>query len=297
MKAIGLALAPRTRKGYAAVSMEFNDFRQKFGLGQIWPAPIEHLQQFMVHLNRKGLAPGTIQGRLSAIAYFAKINGFRDHTGDFRIRKMLEGWSRERGRKQDDRTPISPQLLERICGTWVLLCRDSYEIALFKAASLITFFGALRISEVVASGKEDRSRVALQWQDVTVLDGKVQIFIRRSKADQKGKGIRVELGQCSIGDICPVKATQMYLEVRGSGTGYFFQHTDGSPLTRFQFWKLTDLALNKVGVTGLKFGTHSFRIGAASTAAALGYSSDEIKRLGRWSSDCFRRYVRTLPNV
>ena len=70
-------------------------------------------------------------------------------------------------------------------------------MVLFKATPLMAFFGALRISKVVASGKNDKSRLALQWQDVMVEDGRVQIFIRRSKADQLGKGAQLTLAQCS----------------------------------------------------------------------------------------------------
>ena len=68
-------------------------------------------------------------------------------------------------------------MLEGICKQWEVLCRDDYEVTLFKAASLLTFFRALRISEVVASGKGDRIKVALQWQEVRVVDGVVQIYI------------------------------------------------------------------------------------------------------------------------
>ena len=87
------------------------------------------------------------------------------------------------------------------------------------------------------------------------------------------------------------------MKVRGQVPGYFFQHAEGLPLMRYQFWKLADLVLTRVGVTSMRFGIHSFRIGAASAAAAMGYSSKEIKRLGRWSSDSFCKYVRPLPNV
>ena len=81
--------------------------------------------------------------------------------------------------------------------------------------------------------------------------------------------------------ICPVRATVAYLEVRGQDQGYFFKHEDNLSLTKYQFWKLTDVALDRVGVWGMRFGTHSFRIGAASTAAALNYSMEEIKHLGQ----------------
>ena len=142
-------------------------------------------------------------------------------------------------------------------------------------ASLMTFIGTLRISEVVASGKNDKSRLAVQWQDVKVEEGKVQIPIRQSTADQLGKGTQITLGQCSISINCPVKASRTDLKIRGQGPGYLFQHTDESPLTKYQFSKLNNLALDTVGVQGMKFGTHSFRISAASTEATLGYSSGD----------------------
>ena len=94
-----MALAPRRRKGYLAMSIEFQKFREMIGLEQVWPAPVEHLQQVMIYLNRKGLAPDTIKGRLSALAFHAKINGRKDFSGDYRIRKRLEGWSKERERE------------------------------------------------------------------------------------------------------------------------------------------------------------------------------------------------------
>ena len=59
----------------------------------------------------------------------------------------------------------------------MFLCRDEYEMVLFRAASLLTFSGTLRISEVTASGKNDKARAVLQWQDVRVEDRMVQILI------------------------------------------------------------------------------------------------------------------------
>nr|XP_020646057.1 uncharacterized protein LOC110077393 [Pogona vitticeps] len=266
-------------------------------LEHTWPASVEHLQQFSVALHRKGLASGTIQGKLAAVGFYAKANGFRDFSGDFRIRKMLEGWSREKGRIKDDRTPISPAILERLGELWGLVCRDDYEKALLQAAALIAFFGAMRISELVALGKGDVSRKALQFEDVIVQEDQVIIRIRRSKADQLGRGSQLMMGRCSRESICPVKAVKEFVGFRGAEKGYFFQHADASPLTKYQFWKLTGMALERIGVKNMKFGTYSFRIGAASTAAALGYSVEQIKHIGRWSSNCYHKYVRQIPNV
>ena len=37
---------------------------------------------------------------------------------------------------------------------------------------------------------------------------------------------------------------------------------------------------------------HSIRIGAATTAAVLGFPADVIRTLGRWSSSCYQLYTR-----
>ena len=40
------------------------------------------------------------------------------------------------------------------------------------------------------------------------------------------------------------------------------------------------------------FGTHSLRIGGATALFAAGADETVIRTMGRWSSDCYRLYVR-----
>lgn len=47
----------------------------------------------------------------------------------------------------------------------------------------------------------------------------------------------------------------------------------------------------------INLNTHSFRIGGASAAASSGVPDSIIKILGRWSSDCYRRYIRISDPV
>ena len=43
--------------------------------------------------------------------------------------------------------------------------------------------------------------------------------------------------------------------------------------------------------------THSFRIGGASAAFSAGASDALIRVMGRWSSDCYNRYIRVADNI
>ena len=52
-------------------------------------------------------------------------------------------------------------------------------------------------------------------------------------------------------------------------------------------------ALSHLGIDGTHFSGHSFRIGAASTAAHAGFSDSFIQVLGRWKSAAFTTYIRT----
>ena len=44
------------------------------------------------------------------------------------------------------------------------------------------------------------------------------------------------------------------------------------------------------------YTSHSFRTGAASMMGALGFSDDDIKAIGKWSSNAFGNYTK-LPRT
>ena len=65
-------------------------------------------------------------------------------------------------------------------------------------------------------------------------------------------------------------------------------------LTRSAVVNLLRDATRQAGLTYNSLKGHSFRIGAASTAAAAGLPDWLIKVLGRWSSDCYQLYIPPL---
>ena len=94
--------------------------------------------------------------------------------------------------------------------------------------------------------------------------------------------------------LCPVAAISAYLAVRSSTLGPFFTFKEGTPLSRELFVARVRSALTVAGIQASQFAGHSFRIGAASTAAARGVEDSLIKTLGRWRSSAYLLYVRIL---
>lgn len=123
----------------------------------------------------------------------------------------------------------------------------------------------------------------------------VQIHLRQSKTDQFRQGVDVFVGR-TWDDLCPVAAVLAYLAVRGASPGPLFRFRDGRYLTRERFVARVRQALDTLGLDSRQYAGHSFRIGAATTAASCGIEDSVIKTLGRWHSSAFLTYIRTPRN-
>uniref|UniRef100_A0A1X7VW89 Tyr recombinase domain-containing protein n=1 Tax=Amphimedon queenslandica TaxID=400682 RepID=A0A1X7VW89_AMPQE len=67
---------------------------------------------------------------------------------------------------------------------------------------------------------------------------------------------------------------------------------DGQPLERTRLVEKVRRALSRAGLPAENFAGHSFRIGAATTAAAVGVEDSTIQALGQWKSSAFKFYIR-----
>ena len=119
----------------------------------------------------------------------------------------------------------------------------------------------------------------------------VSLRIKASKTDPFRAGVTLHLGR-TVRDLCPVAALFSYIEVRGLQPGPLFVWQNGQQLTRQVLVNRIREALSSVGVDPAPYSGHSFRIGAATSAAAAGVEDAVIKILGRWSSSAYLAYVR-----
>ena len=80
--------------------------------------------------------------------------------------------------------------------------------------------------------------------------------------------------------------------MRPSMAGPLFIYKDGTPLTRERLVAVRH-ALERLGHVASQYSGHSFRIGAATTAAQAGLEDSVVKMMGRWESSAYLRYIRT----
>ena len=236
------------------------------------------------------LAPSSISTYLAAVRSLHIDLGFPDPMrGADRLTRLLRGIRRSHSSPGALRLPITNRLLQILrCS----LSSPSFDHTMFWAACCTAFFGFLRVSEFTCSGSFVVSR-HLSCSDL-VFDpaGYYRLFL---KTDPFHHGCVIFLGP-SGQSICPVAALTRYLQMRGSSPGPLFLCQDGTPLSPTTVNNWLRSILSSAGVTG-NYSSHSFRIGAATSAALAGVPDHLIKTLGRWSSDAYLRYIRTPPHV
>ncbi|XP_070202936.1 uncharacterized protein [Littorina saxatilis] len=289
---VSAAFAPATQAAYKQGIESFEVFRGEHGLGHEWPVPSQHVIHFAAHLSLTGRAHTTARTYLAGIGAKHKLKGWDDPTEHFLLKKLLQGMAKL-DRRQDQRKPITFQRLKDLIGVLPGVCANTFEQALFTAAFCFAFFGFFRVSEIVGQGNAVKGgRTGISYADV-VLGEDLTVHIAGSKTDQANKGEKVVMRRVERHpQVCPVRAMEAYLRVRPCGPGPLWKHFDGSSLTRYQFQAVLKKGASVLGWKVNRFTSHSFRIGAATTAAVNGTPMRDIMALGRWGSQAVTKYVR-----
>ena len=174
---------------------------------------------------------------------------------------------------------------------------QKYDNILLWAACCLAFFGFLRCGEFTVPSQTSYDKDAhLSINDIA-LDSRssptvVIVTIKQSKTDPFRQGIRLFLGKTGT-DVCPVSGILPFLAVRGNEQGALFILEDRTLLTRQKFAARLTATLSEAGINDKRYATHSFRIGAATTAKEAGIDDSQIKMLGRWKSNAYQVYIRT----
>ena len=119
------------------------------------------------------------------------------------------------------------------------------------------------------------------------------VKIKQSKMDPFRKGDDIYL--CATdATLCPIKAILPYLTIRPDHPNSpLFIFKDGSTLTHQCFSNILNTLLSRLGFDSTHYNTHSFRIGAATTAKQANMPDTSIQMLGRWKSNAYQIYIKT----
>lgn len=287
-------ISKNTRNSYDTALQKLGTFRLKYCLQDIWPIPVQDLLNFIAYLSSENLSPSTVTSYLSGISYFHKINGFNDTTKHFIISKALEGFKRNRGPQIDQRDAISIPILTKLITHAPKYCTSIYEATLFSAAFSLAFFALLRVSEFTKNNSKDATEVSkqIQFSNVLISKGTIQLQILHSKTQQRGKPVKIAINE-NREVYCPLLNMKKYLKVRPKcKNGDLFIHMNHKSLTTYQFNAVLKKALCFLHLDNSQIRSHSFRIGGTTYLKTNNVSDEKIMQLGRWKSNAYQRYIR-----
>ncbi|XP_078496136.1 uncharacterized protein LOC144752056 [Lissotriton helveticus] len=288
---VAASLEPTTRRAYEAAFGAYYKFLGMVGWEGTWHE-VSAVVSFLGSMSDGGCTVACARHHMAAVSFFANMQGKQDPTKAFIVKMALRGWQRLEGPQPGVRHPMSIDTLAALIRALDEVCSSPGEVLLFRAAFTLAFYCAFRVGELVAKNKQDWHG-GLQCSHVKMHGGSLLITIPRSKTDQGGKGDQIILQKAHGSVCCPITNLEAFIAQRPPGTeGPLIIHSDGSPLTKFQFSRVMSMAVTAAGLDPYRFGTESFRIGVAPEATARGLSGSEDQRIGGGSSDCSKCYVR-----
>ncbi|MCP3891060.1 MAG: tyrosine-type recombinase/integrase [Desulfobulbaceae bacterium] len=189
--------------------------------------------------------------------------------------------------QSDPRPPLTLSSLHTLVLAVATFGWSEYSSSLIKAMLLLSFHAFLRPGEMAKSVN------AITFANTSVSSARIKLKLLSYK-HSKGVPAVVKI-KATHTRFCPVRALSRYLQLRGSYKGNLFCDILGKPVS-YSWYSKTFKDLLSFTNLDPALRPHSARIGAATHAAAKGIPEDLIKRMGRWSSSAYGRYIR-LPSI
>ncbi len=260
------------------------------------------ISSFITYLHQtNSIKPGSIKVYLSGIHFFYKlVHGQQcPNISNPQISLLLKGLQKTNPPRPDTRQPLTIDLLRIVLTTLRSGPFPPNKIRTLDAMFNLAFFGFLRVSEFTANSNFNPA-IHPTFSDLQVVNqGMVRFNIKTSKTDQLKRGQSIFIFNLPT-PIQPYQSIVLFLLQRKSQITSpldpLFIDDKNLPASRHWFQKNLKIILNSSGIPTKHFTSHSFRIGAATSAAQRGLSEHQIKILGRWTSNSFESYVRADPH-
>ena len=283
---------PSTSKSYKSAQRRYAAFCVRFQIQE----PFEDLLcRYVAFLAQQHLKYRTIKVYLSAIRCLQIQQGMGNPFADGampRLECVLTGVKRVESRTgvaPRKRLPITLDIMQHLQRMWVG-DEPHDEGTMLWAAVCTGFFGFLRAAEfTVPSPSTYDPEVHLNLGDLGLDNHSnpsvIRIAIKQSETDPFRQGVHIFLGSTES-VVCPVRAIIRYLGIRNSAPFPFHYQHRGASYKGIPGCK--SAGGYSTGGAGRAYNGHSFRSGAATTAAQNGLEDSLIQTLGRWRSDAFK---------
>ena len=277
--------ADSTKSCYRTHLKSYSAFCRVIGVPMV-PALPRHVSLYCILLART-LQFSSIKTYLNIITLLHKSLDLPSPLSSFMVVCTLRGLKNSIGNTPKFKLPVTPLML------YAML--DNIDLSEVKSACLwvcclCMFFGLLRKSNLVGCHKILRG-------DVSFHDHSVQIVVKSTKTRNKNidPPRTLSLPRLMNHRLCPVAAMVYYFslskQVPPSAPLCAIPSESGG-FNQMSYKTIVDMVKSVAPVDQVsQYSSHSFRRGGASFMHSVGMSMEQIRFMGDWRSDCFRRYI------
>ena len=248
---------------------------------------------YIISRSKRGVSESQLKQVLAVIALICGVCGFESPTGSpvvVSVRKAIVKGANG-GKRKVERVGMTKVKLLKIFDACYR--EDSSEVEperrRFLLMKTFCFLGTKRFDDIQKLRKKDL---------VVGEDGRVRVWMERSKTDSERKGSQFVLTKGKIGSVSVTALIQWYLESLGdvSEEAFIFpvfrggRAGEGQAVSYCAARKQLLRERELLGLGGVTW--HSGRIGGATEASKMGLSRSVIMRGGGWRSAAVDSYIR-----
>ena len=277
--------ADSTKACYRTHLKSYSAFCRVIGVPMI-PAQPQYVSLYCVLLARS-LQYNSIKQYLNIISLLHKSLDLPSPLTSFMVVCTLRGIKNTIGQTPSFKLPVTPFMLYAMLDRLDL---SEVKYACLWVCCLCMFFALLRKSNIVGCHKILRSDVSFHYDAV-------QIVVKSTKTRNKNidPPRTISLPRLKGHRLCPVAAMVHYFTLSKQlppSAPLCSVPTKAGGYNQISYKSIVDV-VKSVAPAGKvsQYSSHSFRRGGASFMHCVGMSMDQIRYMGDWRSDCFRRYI------
>ena len=288
-----------TTKMYLSVWRHFNQFLMKLDCKpKMWESRVT---LFIAYLVDRGMQSISVKSYVSAIKRMLIDDGYPWEDGKILLTSLTRA-CRNMNDRLTNRFPIHCGFLEMILFEIKCMFKDQmYLCVMYMALYALGYYRLMRVGEltqgphvakacnVFLGTNKDKLLIILftsKTHDLSKRPQKIKIT-----ANKKEKS-----GRYASRNFFPFKLFHNYIQLRGAYANndeQFFVFRDKTPVKPQDARNTLKKAIEIIGLDPKNYNLHSLCIGRTSDLIKFGYSINEVKRMGRWSSNVVYKYIRS----